>query len=52
MVGQVAIQRKLLILTYTLWKNNSTYVDDYEKTVARTKIAQATQDGLQKESLL
>jgi transposase len=25
MIGQVAAQRRLLILIYTLWKNNETY---------------------------
>lgn len=30
MVGQVAIQRKLLVLIYTLWKKNEEYVSDYK----------------------
>lgn len=31
MVGQVAIQRKLLVLIYTLWKNNTQYQEGYKK---------------------
>lgn len=31
MIGQVAIQRKLLILIYTLWKNNTEFVSGYKK---------------------
>ena len=31
MIGQVAIQRKLLILIYTLWKNNCCYDENYKK---------------------
>lgn len=31
MIGQVAIQRKLLILTYTLWKNNTEFITGYKK---------------------
>lgn len=34
MIGQVAIQRKLLILIYTLWKNDVEYIEDYQKKVA------------------
>lgn len=37
MIGQVAIQRKLLILIYTLWKNNQEFIEDYEKSNSRTK---------------
>ena len=33
MIGQVAIQRKLLILIYTLWKNQTVYQTDYKKVV-------------------
>ena len=32
MVAVVAIQRKLLGLIYTLWKNDSIYIEDYQKT--------------------
>jgi len=45
MKAQVAIQRKLLILMYTLWKNDSVYEQDHhQKKIARTE-AQATQDS-------
>ena len=33
MIGQVAIQRKLLSLIYTLWKNDAVYIEDYKKVV-------------------
>jgi len=35
MIGQVAIQRKLLILMYTLWKNDSLYNPNYKMEVAQ-----------------
>jgi transposase len=44
MVGQVAIQRKLLLLIYTLWKNQSTYDENYNK-VAPIALMEATQDS-------
>lgn len=44
MIGQVAIQRKLLVLIYTLWKSNSTYIMGYNE-VASTKMAEATLDS-------
>ncbi|MBK6892468.1 MAG: IS110 family transposase [Flavobacteriales bacterium] len=45
MKAQVAVQRKLLILMYTLWKNDLVYEKDYhQKKVARNN-AQATQDS-------
>lgn len=44
MIGQVAIQRKLLLLTYTLWKNDTVYDPEYKK-VAPTKV-EATQDSI------
>jgi len=31
MIGVVAMQRKLLGLMYTLWKNDSEYIEDYQK---------------------
>ncbi len=31
MKGYVAVQRKLLILIYTLWKNNVDFDPDYQK---------------------
>ena len=30
MIGQVAIQRKLLILMYTLWKNDTLFIENYK----------------------
>lgn len=45
MKAQVAVQRKLLILMYTLWKTDSPYEKDhYQKKIARDK-ARATQDS-------
>jgi transposase len=32
MIGVVAIQRKLLGLIYTLWKNDTTYIENYQNT--------------------
>lgn len=43
MIGQVAIQRKLLVLIYTLWKTNTVFIPDYK--VAPTKNAEATLDS-------
>jgi transposase len=31
MVGVVAMQRRILGLIYTLWKNDSEYIEDYQK---------------------
>jgi len=44
MIGQVAIQRKLLVLIYTLWKTDSNYIIGY-KEVAPTILAEATLDS-------
>ena len=44
MIGQVAIQRKILLLLYTLWKTDSAYVEGYKK-VAPTMMAEATLDS-------
>ena len=44
MIGQVAIQRKLLVLVYTLWKTDSNYITGYNE-VASTKKAEATLDS-------
>jgi transposase len=45
MKAQVAIQRKLLILMYTLWKTDSQYQKDhYQKKIAQAN-ARATQDS-------
>jgi len=45
MVGQVAIQRKLLALIYTLWKNDSQYIEGYKKEVAPAIKTEATLDS-------
>lgn len=45
MVGQVAIQRKLLSLMYTLWKNDSEYIEGYKKHVAPVNNTRATLDS-------
>lgn len=45
MKAQVAIQRKLLILMYTLWRTDSTYEKNhYQKKIAQAR-ARATQDS-------
>ncbi len=44
MVGQVAVQRKLLALIYTLWKNEVVYDPDRYKKTAPTKTAEAALD--------
>lgn len=44
MIGQVAIQRKLLVLLYTLWKNNTPFIEGYNE-VAPTILAEATLDS-------
>ncbi len=49
MKGQVAVQRKLLILMYTLWKKDAEYEKHHhQKKVARTE-AQATQDSAREQ---
>ncbi len=45
MVGQVAVQRKLLVLMYSLYKNGTRYQEGYNK-VAPTEMAEATQDSI------
>ena len=45
MVGQVAIQRKLLILMYSLWRKNESYDANYKK-VASSEKPEATLDKL------
>lgn len=37
MIGQVAIQRKLLVLVYTLWKKDEEFIDGYKTKVASVK---------------
>ncbi len=46
MVGQIAIQRKLLILIYTLWKKNEAYDTNFTKKSSSTKDCEATQDRM------
>lgn len=43
MIGQVAVQRKLLALAYTLWKNEM-YFNPEHKKAAPTTTAEAAQD--------
>lgn len=45
MVGQVALQRKLLALIYSLWKSGQEYDLDHQNKVAPTMIAEATLDN-------
>jgi len=44
MIGQVAIQRKLLILIYTLWKNDDVFIENYKVSSPGPKTG-ATQDS-------
>ena len=44
MIGQVAIQRKLLVLIYTLWKNNTEFIENYKSSSLDPKI-ETTQDS-------
>lgn len=44
MIGQVAIQRKLLVLIYTLWKNNTEFIENYKSSSLDSKI-ETTQDS-------
>ena len=50
MIGQVAIQRKLLTLTYTLWKNDIVFDPNYKQSSPDNK-AEATLDSSIKELL-
>jgi transposase len=45
MVGQVAVQRKLLVLMYSLYKNGTRYQEGYNK-VTPTVMAEVTQDSI------
>jgi transposase len=45
MIGQVAIQRKLLLLMYALWKKDEYYQSDYQKKSSSNKTIEATQDS-------
>ncbi|MBL4861487.1 MAG: IS110 family transposase [Crocinitomicaceae bacterium] len=44
MVGYVALQRKLLTLMFTLWKNDTEYIENYE---ANKKVAPCNQEATQ-----
>ena len=44
MVGQVAIQKKLLILIYSLWKNDEIFDEKYKEKNSSTNKYGATQD--------
>jgi len=44
-VALVAVQRKLLILMYTLWKNEQNYDPEYEKKKQQRLKALAAQDN-------
>lgn len=44
MVGQVAIQRKLLVLIYAIWKNDSEFIENY-KVGSPDQKTEATQDS-------
>lgn len=44
MIGQVAVQRKLLVLIYTLWKNNTEFIENYKSSSLDPKI-ETTQDS-------
>ncbi|MBD99111.1 MAG: hypothetical protein CMO34_04640 [Verrucomicrobia bacterium] len=45
MVGQIAIQRKLLILLYTLWKKDEMFIENYQKN-SSTDACEATRDRI------
>ncbi|MEP4909266.1 MAG: hypothetical protein ABJL44_03325 [Algibacter sp.] len=52
MIGQVAIQRKLLALIYTLWKKDEIYNKDYAKIkIAPPTSSEAIQDREPKVAL-
>lgn len=50
MKGYVAVQKKLLVMMYYLWKRNEKYIPTYGKIIAPDK-AEATRDELPKEIL-
>jgi transposase len=51
MKGVVAIQRKLLVLIYTLWKNNTSYEPDYEIKKGSTRLPHELDQVRSSESL-
>lgn len=50
MIGQVAIQRKLLILMYTIWKNNTVFIENYKESSSDPK-TETTLDSSKAELL-
>jgi hypothetical protein len=38
MVGATALQRKILLLIYTLWKNNETFIEEKNRTSGNQEI--------------
>ena len=38
MKGYTAVQRKILCLIYTLWKNNEVYIENYEELKNKEKV--------------
>lgn len=45
MIGQVAIQRKLLLLLYTLWKKDQVFDENFGKKIASEITSEATLDS-------
>ncbi|MDF2855219.1 MAG: Transposase family [Neobacillus sp.] len=50
MIGQVAIQRKLLTLMYTLWKNDTVFIENYKRSSPDPK-TETTLDSSEAELL-
>jgi len=50
MIGQVAVQRKLLTLIYTIWKNETEFIEGYKTSSPNSK-AGTTQDSSKVELL-
>jgi transposase len=46
MKGAVAIQRKILVLIYTLWKNNTVFDSDYEMKKSKNGLGQSRETAL------
>ena len=51
MVGQVAIQRKLLVLIYSLWKKDEVYDINYSKKIAPEINPEAIRDRISEDML-
>lgn len=47
LISGTAVQRKLLCLIYVLWKNNTVYIEDYQKQQSSGRKTPTTQDRLQ-----